>query len=87
MHFAINPDNSLARVIATERRLITAPRSGQTQSGYGTVMPTNWVIRILGHNGLRRVYAVSCSNNCTVYVKVKGKKYIVDGIEYAPHVS
>lgn len=87
MNFATNPDNSLARVIATERRLWEAPRSGQTQSGYGSAIPTTWMVRLRGFKGLRRVYCVIHSNIGTLYVKIKGQKYVVDGIEDAPHVS
>lgn len=46
-----------------------------TATGYGTKLPTCWMIYFQGI--WRRVYAICISNVSTTYVLVKGEKLIV----------
>lgn len=46
-----------------------------TATGYGTKLPTRWMIYFQGI--WRRVYAICISNVSTAYVLVKGEKLIV----------
>jgi uncharacterized protein (DUF1330 family) len=46
------------------------PRKGQTISGYGSAMPTNYMIKF--NNRWQRVKAICFSNCSTLYI---GKKY------------
>jgi hypothetical protein len=48
---------------------------GQTASGYGKKLKTEWIVRI--ENRWHRVYCVCYSNVGTCYVIRKGKRYIV----------
>lgn len=44
-----------------------APRSGQTQSGYGNRLPMPYKVMYLGK--WRRVYAICYSNCATLYIR------------------
>ena len=46
-----------------------------TATGYGTKLPTRWMIYFQGI--WRRVYAICISNVATTYILVKGEKVIV----------
>lgn len=48
----------------------TAPRSGQTVSGYGGKLPTSYRLTYAGRN--RRVYAMCYGNAASLYVMVGG---------------
>jgi hypothetical protein len=48
----------------------TAPRSGQTVTGYGGKIPTRYRLTYAGRN--RRVYAMSYGNAASLYVIVGG---------------
>lgn len=50
---------------------VTAPRSGQTITGYGKNMPTGYMIRI--DNRLYRVYCICYGNSGSFYIKRYGK--------------
>lgn len=54
----------------------TAPvRSGTTASGYGSRMPTAFMVRYVGR--WYRVYCVGFSNAGTLYITARGKRVVV----------
>lgn len=59
-------------VMTTER-----PRKGQTQSGYGQRMPTEYKVRTIDQKW-RRVYCVRWSNSGTTYIVQEGRNVIVE---------
>lgn len=64
----------IAEVKQTER-----PRYGMTATGYGSAVPTSYMVRLDGDPRWRRVYCTICSNVGTCWVRIKGKKHVVDG--------
>jgi hypothetical protein len=56
----------------------TAPRSGQTVSGYGGKLPTAYRLTYYGRN--RRVYAMCYGNSASLYVIVGGDVAHLDAI-------
>lgn len=59
----------------------TAPRSGQTVSGYGAKIPTPWRVRYVGPNGRdywHRVYVMQYGNAGTPYIVVRGESLVLD---------
>lgn len=50
-----------------EHRETPAPRSGNTTSGYGSRIPTGYMVRYL--NRWRRVYAICYSNSPSHYIR------------------
>ena len=58
------------------------PNKGQTQSGYGSAIPTRYMVRFCGEksNPWRRVYCTIFSNSGTLWVNHnKSKLYFMDG--------
>jgi hypothetical protein len=51
------------------------PRSGQTQTGYGTKVPTSYMIRY--EKQWRRVYVTIFSNSGTLWARVSGVRVVV----------
>lgn len=51
---------------STDVREVAAPRSGQTQTGYGRKMPTEYQVRMNGR--WRRVYCVNYGNSGSLYI-------------------
>jgi len=49
----------------------SAPRSGQTVSGYGKRIPTRYRLRC-SDNRIRRVYMMQYANSGTAYVRIDG---------------
>ena len=70
--------------IGAERKTLTAikrattylPRSGQTTSGYGSKLPTRYMLHI--GDRWRRVYAICWSNVSTCYIIKNGERIVVD---------
>ena len=57
-------------------RISPAPRSGQTATGYGGQIPTEYELLYKLH--WRRVYAMVYSNSGSLYVRVKGEDFFID---------
>lgn len=53
-----------------------APRSGQTTTGYGSKMPTPYMVNLDGR--LHRVYCMCYSNAGTCYIVKNGEVVTVD---------
>jgi len=64
-------------VVKLNQKIVNAPRSGRTVSGYGKNLATNYMVRTVD-NKWRRVYAVCYSNASTLYVRIGGSRVIVD---------
>ena len=70
--------------VGAERETVTAikrvttdmPHSGRTTSGYGSKLPTRYMIHV--GNRWRRVYAICWGNASTCYIVKNGEKIIVD---------
>ena len=58
-------------------RIVEAPQSGQTATGYGSKIPTRYMVRTIDQKW-RRVYAVCYSNAATLYVNHGKEKTIVE---------
>lgn len=54
------------QTIGVELRETTAPRSGQTVSGYGAKLPTPYLVKWAGK--WRRVYAACYGNSASHYI-------------------
>lgn len=65
----------------TDARPAPAPRSGQTASGYGSRIPTNWQVRYNGR--WYRVYCRIYSNAGTCYLQTVAGSVIVHNITEA----
>jgi hypothetical protein len=52
------------------------PRSGNTQSGYGSRIPTDYIVKYLGR--WHRVYCRIFSNIGTTYIRSRGEQILVD---------
>jgi len=52
---------------AVEHKTTERPRSGQTLTGYGTAIPTDYMIKF--NDKWRRVYCCIFSNSGTLYIK------------------
>lgn len=61
---------------AVKRVTTDMPRSGRTASGYGSKLPTSYMLRV--GNRWRRVYAICWSNVSTCYIIKKGEKIVVN---------
>ena len=61
---------------AVKRMTTSTPRSGQTTSGYGSKLPTCYLLRV--GNRWRRVYAICWGNASTCYIIKKGEKIVVN---------
>ena len=61
---------------AVKRVTTYTPRSGQTTSGYGSKLPTRYMLYV--GNRWRRVYAICWSNAATCYIMKKGEKVVID---------
>ena len=76
---AINVDFGIGAeretVTAIRRRITDMPHSGQTTSGYGSKLPTCYMLYV--GNRWRRVYAICYSNASTYYIIKNGEKIIV----------
>lgn len=57
-------------------KVVQAPRSGQTQSGYGSRIPTDYVVTYKGRD--HRVYCRIFSNSGTLYIRSGGERIPVD---------
>lgn len=57
------------------------PWSGRTASGYGRNLPTSRLVQTETAGPWRRVYCVCMSNAGTCYVRIKGQRVIVEGVE------
>ena len=70
--------------IGVERKTLSAvkrvttytPRSGQNTSGYGSKLPTCYMLHI--GNRWRRVYAICWSNVSTCYIIKNGERIVID---------
>ena len=63
-------------LIAVNRMRTDTPRSGRTTSGYGSKLPTCYMLRV--GNRWRRVYAICWSNVSTCYILKKGERIVVN---------
>lgn len=61
--------------LAVEHKITDIPRSGQTQTGYGKAIPTQYMVRF--HNKWRRVYCAIFSNSGTLYIKSEKDTHII----------
>ena len=64
-----------------EAGMTRSPSYGYTSSGY-TVRsgaPSKWMIRLAGEARWRRVYVVCFSNVGSSFVRIKGRRYYIDG--------
>ena len=69
--------------IGAEREILTAvkrvttstPHSGRTTSGYGSKLPTCYMIHV--GNRWRRVYAICWSNVSTCYIIKNGERIVI----------
>jgi hypothetical protein len=66
--------------VASLIRTGSRPRSGQTVSGYGRRLPTEWIATLVESPKIRRrVYAICVSNVASYYVRVRGERlYVAD---------
>jgi hypothetical protein len=58
-------------------RITEVPRSGRTSSGYGSRIPTQYMVRTVDQKW-RRVYVVCYSNCATAYVRHGDVRTIVE---------
>lgn len=56
---------------------VESPRSGHTASGYGSKIPTGYMVQLDGDKRWRRLYAICYSNVATFFVVVTGERVIV----------
>ena len=63
-------------VTAVRRRTTDTPHSGRTTSGYGSKLPTRYMLYV--GNRWRRVYAICWSNASTCYIIIKGERIVVN---------
>ena len=67
----LNPD----RVFAKKQTDI--PRGGVNRSGYGSKIPTSWMLQLCGSHTWHRVYVICYSNSGSCYIKTKaGNLYL-----------
>jgi len=62
--------------LVSEYRRTSVPRGGQTATGYGSKIPTAYMLRYAGR--WYRVYVMQYSNSGTAYILVKGEQLILD---------
>ena len=63
-------------LITVNRMTTDTPRSGRTTSGYGSKLPTCYMLHI--GNRWRRVYAICWGNAATHYIIKKGERIVVN---------
>ena len=63
------------RTEQVEHKTTDTPRSGQTQSGYGKNLPTQYMVK--WHNIWRRVYTICYSNSGPLYIRNGTEKIVV----------
>ena len=61
---------------AVNRMVTYTPQSGRTTSGYGSKLPTRYMLHI--GSRWRRVYAICWSNVATYYIIKNGERIVVD---------
>lgn len=61
-----------------DTRETKAPAYGRNASGYGTKVPTRWMVRVHGDSRWRRVYVTIYSNVGTTWIQWKGGRVVVD---------
>lgn len=69
------PLKRLTAEMVQDAKIMEAPRSGRTQSGYGQRLPTQYMVRIAGR--WHRVYMVLISNAGSAYVRIAGARYFL----------
>lgn len=60
-----------------EFKHVPAPRSGITATGYGSRIPTGYMVRLESGQPWRRLYAVVSSNCPKFYVRVRGQRVTI----------
>jgi hypothetical protein len=73
---SIRPDGTYDSLWTQEVKvkIVDAPRSGMTQSGYGKAIPTQYMVYFFGK--WRRVYCCIFSNIGTLYIKTSKDQFI-----------
>lgn len=67
---ALGAPNGPFQTLEAEAREVAAPRKGQTLTGYGSAIPSPYMVR---HNGKwRRVYVANYGNAGTAYIGKPG---------------
>ena len=65
----------LDEALVLARKLTPVPRDGQTREGYGSRLPTGWMLKIGGR--WHRVRVMCWSNSGTAYVERDGKRLLL----------
>lgn len=65
-----------ACVVAAQQT--TVPRYRARQDGYGSKIPTSWLIKLENETCWRRVYCVCWSNSGTAFILLAGQFTVVD---------
>lgn len=76
----INVDTGISTeretLIAVKRRKTYTPHYGRTASGYGSKLPTCYMLHV--GNRWRRVYAICWSNVSTYYIIKNGERIVIN---------